>query len=231
MFTLLIVCLWVQYCPVFRAKRSLLLVGDGFAVGVLVVTIIHHYELVQSSRRSRARVRHLQKPERLCKYSWLYALRNQITSVSYSLTLLDFHIKLCPTVVSFLWWCGTVWSLSKLLLSGGRNLVHGFSTTLSFCKSLQKPVSAEHRELTHFFLTFFGVWWQVSLFGYRKLMLSSISVLIKIWMPFFKQISCIIAFKPCFKTYLLFTCNFPKLCFFVTAGYLTKLMDPKSNSL
>lgn len=81
------------------------------------------------------------------------------------------------------------------------------------------------------FLTFFGVWWQVSLFGYRKLMLSSISVLIKIWMPFFKQISCIIAFKPCFKTYLLFTCNFPKLCFFVTAGYLTKLMDPKSNSL
>lgn len=71
---------------------------------------------------------------------------------------------------------------------------------LSFCKSLQKPVSAEQRELTHFFSYFFGVWWQVSLFGYRKLMLSSISVLKKIWMPFFfNELAVLLPLNPALK--------------------------------
>lgn len=181
------VCLWLQQGPVFAvweehtnqwARRSLLSEGDGFAVGVLVVTIIHHCELVQSSRRSRAWVRCLQKPRRLRKYSWLYALRNQITSMSHSLTLLDFHIRLCHAVVSFLWWCGTVWSPIKLLLSGGRSWVPGFSVTTCLFASHYKNVFQLSRENWHIFTSyFFWVWWQVLLFGCRKLMLSAISVL------------------------------------------------------
>lgn len=166
MFTLLTVCLWLQQRPVFAvweehtnqwARRSLLSEGDGFAVGVFVVTIIHHYELVQSSRRSRAWVRHLQKPERLCrKYSWLYALRNQITPMSYSLTLLDFHIRLCHAVVSFLWWCGTVWSLIKLLLAGGRSWVPGFSMLCLFASHYKTCFSWAERTDTFLLLIFFG---------------------------------------------------------------------------